>query len=77
MELKAAQEKLNSLKQLVEYHSDLYYNQNRNEISDYEYDMLMQQIKNIEAQFPQLITEDSPTQKVQGLANSTFEKVTH
>ncbi|MBQ5312793.1 MAG: NAD-dependent DNA ligase LigA, partial [Oscillospiraceae bacterium] len=43
----------------------------------YEYDMLMQQIKNIEAQFPQLITEDSPTQKVQGLANSTFEKVTH
>ena len=77
MELKAAQEKLNSLKQLVEYHSDLYYNQNRNEISDYEYDMLMQQIKNIEAQFPQLITEDSPTQRVQGLANSTFEKVTH
>ena len=77
MELKAAQEKLNSLKQLVEYHSDLYYNQNRNEISDYEYDMLMQQIKNIESQFPQLITEDSPTQKVQGFANSTFEKVTH
>ena len=77
MELKAAQEKLNSLKQLVEYHSDLYYNQNRNEISDYEYDMLMQQIKNIESQFPQLITEDSPTQRVQGLANSTFEKVTH
>ncbi len=77
MELKAAQEKLNSLTQLVEYHSDLYYNQNRNEISDYEYDMLMQQIKNIESQFPQLITEDSPTQRVQGLANSTFEKVTH
>jgi len=77
LELKAAQEKLNSLKQLVEYHSDLYYNQNRNEISDYEYDMLMQQIKNIESQFPQLITEDSPTQRVQGLANSTFEKVTH
>ena len=77
MELKAAKEKLNSLKQLVEYHSYLYYNQNRTEISDYEYDMLMQEIKSIEAMYPQLITEDSPTQKVQGFASSTFEKVTH
>jgi len=77
VELKAAKEKLNSLKQLVEYHSYLYYNQNRTEISDYEYDMLMQEIKSIEAMYPQLITEDSPTQKVQGFASSTFEKVTH
>lgn len=77
LELKTTQEKLNSLKQLVEYHSNLYYNQNRTEISDYEYDMLMQQIKAIEAQFPQLVTEDSPTQKVQGIASSSFEKVTH
>ncbi|MBQ7283399.1 MAG: NAD-dependent DNA ligase LigA, partial [Oscillospiraceae bacterium] len=77
MDFKTAQEKLNSLKQLVAYHSDLYYNQNRTEISDYEYDMLMQQIKAIEAEYPQLITADSPTQTVQGIANSTFEKVTH
>ncbi len=77
MDLKTAQEKLNNLKQLVAYHSDLYYNQNRTEISDYEYDMLMQDIKKIEMQFPQLITEDSPTQTVQGIANSTFEKVKH
>ncbi len=77
MEFKTAKEKLNSLKQLVAYHSDLYYNQNRTEISDYEYDMLMQEIKVIEAQFPQLITADSPTQTVQGTANSTFEKVIH
>ena len=77
MELKVAKEKLNSLKQQVAYHSDLYYNQNRTEISDYDYDMLMQQIKSIEMEYPQLITEDSPTQTVQGFANSTFEKVTH
>ncbi|MBQ5782887.1 MAG: NAD-dependent DNA ligase LigA [Oscillospiraceae bacterium] len=77
MELKTAQEKLNNLKQLVQYHSDLYYNQNRTEISDYEYDMLMQQIKAIEAEYPQLVTADSPTQTVQGFASSTFEKVTH
>lgn len=77
MELKKIQEELNSLKQQVEYHSDLYYNHNRTEISDYEYDMLMQQIKNIEADYPQLVTADSPTQKVQGMASSTFEKVIH
>ena len=77
MDFKTAQEKLNNLKQLIAYHSDLYYNQNRTEISDYEYDMLMQDIKRIEAEFPQLITADSPTQTVQGVANSTFEKVTH
>lgn len=77
MELKKAQEKLNNLKQQIAYHSDLYYNQNRTEISDYEYDMLMQEIKHIEAEFPQLVTEDSPTQTVQGVANSTFEKVAH
>lgn len=77
MDLKTVQEKLNSLRQQVEYHSDLYYNQNRTEISDYEYDMLMQQIKAIEAEYPQLVTADSPTQKVQGVAGSTFEKVTH
>lgn len=77
MDFKTAQEKLNNLKQLIAYHSDLYYNQNRTEISDYEYDMLMQDIKHIEAEFPQLITADSPTQTVQGVANSTFEKVTH
>ena len=77
MELKKAQEKLNNLKQQIAYHSDLYYNQNRTEISDYEYDMLMQEIKRIESEFPQLVTADSPTQTVQGVANSTFEKVTH
>ena len=77
MELRIAQEKLNILKQQIAYHSDLYYNQNRTEISDYEYDMLMQEIKHIEAEFPQLVTADSPTQTVQGVANSTFEKVTH
>ena len=77
MNFKIAQEKLNILKQQIAYHSDLYYNQNRTEISDYEYDMIMQEIKQIEAEFPQLITADSPTQTVQGVANSTFEKVTH
>ena len=53
LDFKTAQEKLNNLKQQIAYHSDLYYNQNRTEISDYEYDMLMQEIKRIESEYPQ------------------------
>ncbi|MEG0021090.1 MAG: NAD-dependent DNA ligase LigA, partial [Oscillospiraceae bacterium] len=77
MNIKSAQEKLSELKKTIEYHSNLYYNENRTQISDYEYDMLVNNVKEIEAEFPELITEDSPTQKVQGLADSSFEKVQH
>ncbi|MEG1863672.1 MAG: NAD-dependent DNA ligase LigA, partial [Oscillospiraceae bacterium] len=55
----------------------MYYNENRTQISDYEYDMLVNNVKEIETEFPELITENSPTQKVQGMANSSFEKVKH
>ena len=77
MDINKIKDELDLLKSQVLYHSNLYYNENRTEISDYEYDMLMNRIKEIEGQYPQLITEDSPTQQVQGLASSTFEKVTH
>ena len=77
MEFKAAQDKLNQLKKNIAYHSDLYYNKNTTEISDYEYDTLVNSVKAIESEYPQLITEDSPTQKVSGQANSSFEKVLH
>ncbi len=77
MDIKDIIQELNDLKRQIAYHSHLYYVENRTEISDYEYDMLMNRIKAIEAEYPQLITEDSPTQTVQGMANSTFEKVVH
>lgn len=77
MDIKLAKENLKELKSIIDYHSNLYYNNNSTEISDYEYDMLVNKLKAIEAEFPQLITEDSPTQKVLGEANSTFEKVKH
>ncbi|MBQ7903444.1 MAG: NAD-dependent DNA ligase LigA [Oscillospiraceae bacterium] len=77
MDIMIIKQELDALKQQIAYHSNLYYNENRTEISDYEYDMLMNRVKEIESQYPQLITEDSPTQRVQGLASSTFEKVTH
>ncbi|MBR5520804.1 MAG: NAD-dependent DNA ligase LigA [Oscillospiraceae bacterium] len=77
MDIKKTQQELDELKSQIAYHSHLYYVENRTEISDYEYDMIMNRIKAIESEYPQLITEDSPTQTVQGMANSTFEKVTH
>ena len=62
----------------LNHHSRLYYTLDAPEISDYEYDSLMQELKSIEAQHPDAIAPDSPTQRIgdEGLFN-TFEKVTH
>ena len=62
------QERIAELKKIIEYHIDRYYNQDSPEISDYEYDMLMQELKALEKEHPELVTEDSPTQKVGGTA---------
>ena len=60
------QERIAELKKTLEYHIDRYYNQDSPEISDYEYDMLMQELKALEKEHPELVTPDSPTQKVGG-----------
>jgi len=57
---------INKLKNIIKYHSDRYYNQDNPEISDYEYDQLMLMLKAIEKEHPELITLDSPTQKIGG-----------
>ncbi|WP_249028663.1 NAD-dependent DNA ligase LigA [Tannockella kyphosi] len=57
-----------TLIETIEYHSNRYYNQDDPEISDYEYDQLMQSLKQIEKEHPEYITNQSPTQKVGGLA---------
>lgn len=57
---------INELRKEIEYHSDRYYNQDNPEISDYEFDQLMLQLKALEKEYPELITPDSPTQKVGG-----------
>lgn len=63
--------RLEELKKTLEYHIDRYYNQDSPEISDYEYDMMMQELKAIEKEHPDWITPDSPTQKVGGSAKRT------
>ena len=66
-----AEERIAQLRKTLEYHIDRYYNQDSPEITDYEYDMMMQELKRLEKENPQLITPDSPTQKVGGTAKRT------
>lgn len=54
-----------------------YYDLDAPTAEDYEYDMKMQELRDLEAQFPDLLEPDSPTQRVQGVASGKFEKVTH
>ncbi len=61
-------QQLDELKQKILYHNDLYYNQDNPEIEDVEYDKMMRELKKIEKAHPELITPDSPTQKVGGTA---------
>lgn len=77
MDKEKAKSRIDELVELLNYHSKLYYVENRNEISDYEYDMLQNELKALEAEKPELIRADSPTQRVGGEAVSDFEKVTH
>lgn len=62
------EDRINETKTIIKYHSDRYYNQDNPEISDYEYDQLMLTLKAIEKEHPELITLDSPTQKIGGNA---------
>mgnify|MGYP001358111983 FL=1 len=59
---------IDELKKKILYHNDLYYNQDNPEIEDAQYDKLMRQLRKLEAENPELITKDSPTQKVGGVA---------
>lgn len=72
-----AKKKINELRRELERHNKLYYVYDSPEISDYEYDMLMQRLKALEEEHPELITADSPTQRVGGTALTQFEQVSH
>lgn len=71
------QKEIISLRRELEKHNRLYYVEDAPEISDYEYDMLMQRLKALENEHPELISPDSPSQKVGGKALSKFEPVVH
>lgn len=62
------QEKIEALRKEIEYHIERYYNQDDPEITDYEYDQKMNELKRLEKEHPEYVTPDSPTQKVGGSA---------
>ena len=71
------QKEINELRRKLNYYGKLYYVDDAPAISDYEYDMLMQQLKALEKEHPELVTPDSPTQRIGGPALSKFEPVYH
>ena len=72
-----AKSKLAELSEQIDHHNHLYYQQDRTEISDYEFDQLLNQLIELESQFPDLKLPDSPTQRIGGTVTKTFEAVFH
>ena len=77
MDFNNAKKRSEELTDLLNYHNNRYYNLDSPEISDYEYDMLLRELEDIENEFPQLITALSPTQKVGGSKGEKFSAVVH
>lgn len=66
MDIKEVKKELNAMRKEIRHHNNCYYNNDAPEIEDYEYDRLMQRLKDLEGQYPELITKTSPTQMVGG-----------
>lgn len=77
MNKKEAKERIEYLRKTVEYHAKRYYDDDDPEISDFEYDMLMVELRNLEKEFPEFNSAESLTQKVGGHVKEGFEKVEH
>ena len=77
MDKQKAKARIEELRKVIEYHNKRYYDDDDPEISDFEYDMLNNELKNLEKEFPELITADSNTQKVGGHVKEGFAEVTH
>ena len=77
MELEQARRRVKELRRIIEYNNKLYYDQDAPELEDFEYDALTRELKALEAEYPQLVDSNSPTQKVGGTPSGKFEKVIH
>ncbi|WP_419169807.1 NAD-dependent DNA ligase LigA [Negativibacillus massiliensis] len=77
MDLNTARQLAEKLREQINYYSELYYEKDDPAISDYEFDKLMHQLIDIEEEYPELLTPDSPTHRVGGRASNSFEQVEH
>jgi DNA ligase (NAD+) len=73
----SAKKRIVELRRLIEHHNDLYYQKAAPEISDAEFDALLRELRDLEESHPELITPDSPTQRVGGAPTAAFPTVTH
>ena len=71
------EKKIQQLRDILNYHNHKYYVEDNPEISDHQYDKLLRELENFEEQYPELITSDSPTQRVGGKSLEGFETVVH
>lgn len=72
-----AKKEVIALSEKINYYNHQYYQENKSEISDFEFDQLLQKLIDLEEQFPEYSFEDSPTQRVGGTITKNFETVTH
>ena len=77
MNKKQAEKRIKELRKTVEYHAKKYYDEDKPEITDFEYDMMMLELRTLESQYPEFITKTSLTQKVGGTVKEGFQKVEH
>ena len=71
------EDRIKELREKINYYSKLYYDEDNSPLSDYDFDMMMKELKKLEKEHPELITAESPTQRVGGSARSDLKKVTH
>ena len=69
--------RIDELRRLIRYHEERYYIQTQPEIADAEFDALLGELRQLEAEHPDLVTPDSPTQRVGGRVAAGFESVAH
>ena len=72
-----AAQRITELREQIHHHDYLYYVESRPEVSDAEYDALMRELRSLEAEWPDLVTGDSPTQRIAGTPTDLFKPVEH
>lgn len=72
-----ALDRINSLSKEIDYHNNLYYQENRSEISDFDFDKLLKELIDLEGKYPEYRFEHSPTQRVGGTITKNFDTVVH
>jgi len=75
MNNESVEKEIKDLCDKIDYHNDLYYQKSRSEISDYEFDKLLEKLIALEKEYPEYKLPNSPTQRVGGTISKNFESV--